>query len=205
MPFPFEVSFAEVKKNLDIYVMEVFLNLQSEFMELPKGPGFIEYPVFEQGYEALKRATRDFGELVPDHVLATVYATPITFIVLRTMLGFTPPEWAYVTEQHTHTPVPQGAARTLDRRIRIEPLVPTRGKVFTLRNLEQLIACTRLGEFRSREQAREQRQGRLLHPGRSAQYPGARERRTDLERQRKRRAPGLGPGPGQVGSAARTS
>jgi hypothetical protein len=108
MPFPFEVSFAEVKKNLDIYVMEVFLNLQSEFMELPKGPGFIEYPVFEQGYEALKRATRDFGELVPDHVLATVYATPITFIVLRTMLGFTPPEWAYVTEQHTHTPVPQG-------------------------------------------------------------------------------------------------
>ena len=30
---------------------------------LPKGPGFIEYPVFERGYEALKRATRDFRVL----------------------------------------------------------------------------------------------------------------------------------------------
>jgi hypothetical protein len=29
-------------------------------------------------------------------------------------------------------------------------LLATRGKVFTLQNLEHLIACTRLGEFRTR-------------------------------------------------------
>ena len=46
--------------------------------------------MFEQGYETLKRATRDFRELSPDQVLRRVYACPIAFIVLRTMLGFTP-------------------------------------------------------------------------------------------------------------------
>jgi hypothetical protein len=146
MSFPFEVPFAEVLTNLDVYVDEVFLSLQSEFMELPKGPGFIEYPVFEQGYEALKRATRDFRVLEPDTVLATVYAVPIAFLVLRTMLGFTPPEWAYVTEQRTHVPVPQGAVRSLDRRIRMEPLSPLRedGKVTAQRRLALVTAACEL-------------------------------------------------------------
>lgn len=149
MPFPFEVPFVEVRRSLDVYVDEVFLSLQSEFMVLPKGPGFIEYWVFEQGYEALKRATQDFRMLAPDQVLATVYATPITFIVLRAMLGFTPPEWAYVTEQRTKTDVPQGAVRSLDRRIRMDPRAPLRegGKV-TDRRLRALVtaACELLSE-----------------------------------------------------------
>ncbi len=127
MPFPFEVPFEEVRANLETYVDEVFLSLQSEFMMLPKGPGFIEYPVFEQGYEALKRATQNFRTMDPEPVLATVYAVPITLIVLRTMLGFTPPEWAYVTEQRADIAIPQGAVRSLDRRIRINPLTPLRG------------------------------------------------------------------------------
>jgi hypothetical protein len=126
MPSPFEVPFAEVLADLDTYVDEVFLSLQSEFITLPKGPGFIEYPVFEHGYEALKRATQDFRVLDAEQVLAAVYATPIIFIVLRTVLGFTPPEWAYVTEQRTQTRVPQGAARTLDRNIRLDPSTPLR-------------------------------------------------------------------------------
>ena len=149
MALPFEVPFAEVRANLDAFVDGVFLSLESEFMTLPKGPGFIEYSVFEQGYEALKRATRDFRVLGPDQVLATVYAAPIAFIVLRTMLGFSPPEWAYVTEQRTGTAVPQGAARSLDRRIRMDPLTSLRenGKV-TVRRLSALVttACALLAE-----------------------------------------------------------
>jgi hypothetical protein len=126
MPLPFEVSFDQVKKNLDIYVDEVFQSLQSEFLVLPKGPGFVEYPVFEQGYEALKKATKDFRDVSIALVLETVYRFPISFIVLRTMLGFTPPEWAYVTAQRTKVGVTQGAVRSVDRRIRMEPLVPLR-------------------------------------------------------------------------------
>lgn len=124
MPFPFEVPFEEVQAELDAYVDEVFGALESEFLTMPKGKGFVEYPVFEQGYEALKRITGSFRDLSPEPVIETVYRVPITFIILRTMLGLTPPEWAYVTAQRTNVEVPQGAARTLDRTVRLKPLTP---------------------------------------------------------------------------------
>ena len=126
MPFPFEVPFEQVQADLDAYVDAVFGALQSEFLAMPKGEGFVEYPVFEQGYEALKRATGNFRNMSPGPVIETVRRTPIALIVLRTMLGFTPPEWAYVTTQRTNVEVPQGAVRTLDRNIRMRPLVAMR-------------------------------------------------------------------------------
>jgi hypothetical protein len=126
MPYPFEVPFDQVRGNLDTYVDAVFGALQSEFLTLPKGDGFLEYPVFEEGYEALKQATGDFRELSKDRVLETVSRVPVTFIVLRTMLGFTPPEWAYVASQRCGVEVPQGAVRTLDRNIRMNPRTPLR-------------------------------------------------------------------------------
>jgi len=43
MPFHFEVPFAQVAANLDAYVDEVFGALQSEFLNLPKGEGFVDY------------------------------------------------------------------------------------------------------------------------------------------------------------------
>lgn len=126
MPFPFEVPFEEVQADLDTYVDTVFGALQSEFLTLPRGEGFLDYPVFEQGYEALKRTTGDFRDLSPEPVIQTVYRVPVAFIALRSMLGFTPPEWAYVTTQRMNIEVPQGAIRTLDRNIRLQPLTPMR-------------------------------------------------------------------------------
>lgn len=126
MAHPFEVPFADIAANLDHYIDEVFASLRSEFLTLPKGAGFVEYPAFEAGYEALKRTTMDFRTLEPEDIFATVRATPIALIVLRTMLGFTPPEWAYVTTQRTNVLVPQGAVRTLDRKVRLAPTSPLR-------------------------------------------------------------------------------
>jgi hypothetical protein len=126
MPYPFEVPFAEVEANLNAYIDEVFGALQSEFLSLPKGQGFIDYSTFSKGYEALKAATKDFRDISTETIVATVYPTPISFIVLRTILGFTPPEWAYITTQRSGVEVTQGAARTLDRRIRMTPLTPLR-------------------------------------------------------------------------------
>ena len=54
MPFPFEVPFSEIQESPDVYVASVFSCLESEFMTMPKGPGFVEYPIFQQAYEALK-------------------------------------------------------------------------------------------------------------------------------------------------------
>jgi hypothetical protein len=126
MPSPFEVPFAEVRANIDNFVEEVFSSLQSGFMTLPKGPGFIEYATFEGGYEALKRTTKGFRDMTPEPVLALVWLTPITLIVLRAMLGFTPSEWADAASARTHTAVSQGAARSIDRKVRIAPEAPLR-------------------------------------------------------------------------------
>jgi hypothetical protein len=124
MQQPFEVSFVDVEAHIENYVDSVFASLRSEFLTLPKGEGFVEYPVFEAGYEALKRETQNFRKLEPETIFATACATPIIFIVLRTLLGFTPPEWAYVTTEYSNVDVPQGAARTLDRNIRLNPTKP---------------------------------------------------------------------------------
>jgi hypothetical protein len=123
---PFEVVFDVLQARLDEFVSVVFASLESEFLILPKGPGFVEYAIFEKGYEALKLATAEFTSFELNTVLPAVLKTPITLIVLRTMLGFTPPEWAYMATQRTGVEVPQNAARTLDRSVRIDPLKPVK-------------------------------------------------------------------------------
>lgn len=119
--YPFEASANEIEKNPDSYVDAVFSSLESEFLVMPKGPGFIDYPIFENGYEGLKAATVDFSVLTPDRILALVKTRPIALIVLRTILGFSPPEWGYVASQRIKVDVPQGFVRALDRKIRMFP------------------------------------------------------------------------------------
>ncbi|MDE0208099.1 MAG: hypothetical protein OXP66_18940 [Candidatus Tectomicrobia bacterium] len=121
MPFPFEVSFTEIESNLDPYVDAVFGCLESAFLVLPKGRGFVEFSTFEAGYEALKRATGNFTAVTPESLARVVFETPISLIVLRCMLGFTPPEWAHYASQLTGFAISQGAARTIDRKIRMAP------------------------------------------------------------------------------------
>jgi hypothetical protein len=143
MPSPFEVPFADVQANIDAFVEEVFASLQSGFMTLPKGPGFIEYPTFENGYEALKRTTKGFRDMTAEPVLGLVWQTPITLIVLRAMLGFTPSEWADAASARTNTEVSQGAARSIDRKVRIAPETPLRENGVTGERIRALVvtAC----------------------------------------------------------------
>ncbi|MBF0139150.1 MAG: hypothetical protein HQL74_02600 [Magnetococcales bacterium] len=150
MPFPFEIPFEEVRGNLDHYVDEVFGCLQSEFLVLPKGPGFVEYPLFEEGFEALKKATGNFHDFSPERVYHVVVTYPMALILLRCMLGFTPPEWAYVATQRTGVEVTQGAVRSLDRKIRMNPRVPLAGirGGLTMQRVQALVetACVLLVE-----------------------------------------------------------
>jgi len=119
--YPFEVSLDVILQDPESYVNAVFSCLESEFLVLPKGPGFVEYPVFERGYEALKAATEGFSQLDPDKIFAVTVTEPIAIVVLRSMLGFTPPEWGYVTTQRTSISVTQGFVRSLDRKVRMAP------------------------------------------------------------------------------------
>jgi len=96
--FPFEVAYEDILKDPDNYVDAVFSCLESEFLVMPKGAGFVEYPVFDRGYEALKTATKGFSRFEPEVVLPVTLREPISIVVLRTMLGFTPPEWGLSDE-----------------------------------------------------------------------------------------------------------
>jgi len=126
----------------------VFSCLESEFLVMPKGAGFIEYPVFERGYEALKTVTKGFFEFESAAVLSVALHEPISLVVLRTMLGFTPSEWGYVTSQRTGILVTQGFVRSLDRKVRMAPESPIRINGVTKERLEALVntACRLLSE-----------------------------------------------------------
>lgn len=140
MPSPFEVSYADIEADIETYVDEVFSTLKSGFMTLPKGEGFIDYPVFENGYEALKKTTNGFTGLQTDQVLLLAFQMPITLIVLRAMLGFTPSEWAEAATELTDTKVTQGAARTIDRNVRLSPNKPLKPIGVTGQRVQALVA-----------------------------------------------------------------
>jgi hypothetical protein len=122
--YPFEASIEEIRRDPDPYIDAVFSCLESEFTVMPKGPGFVEYPVFEQAYEALKAATEGFSQFPSAAVRSAVTTQPVTLLVLRTMLGFSPPEWAYVATRHTGISLTQGFVRSLDKRVRNAPERP---------------------------------------------------------------------------------
>lgn len=146
--YPFEVGLGKLRKHADLYVDSVFSCLESEFLVLPRGPGFVDYAIFETGYETLKRATRGFSVITVENTLPVVRTTPIAFIVLRSMLGFTPPELAYIATQRTGIKISQSAARTLDRKARMEPEGKLPDKGITGERLQALVqsACDLLHE-----------------------------------------------------------
>ena len=148
MKYPFEATLAEILKSPEQYVDAVFSCLESEFLIMPKGDGFVEYPVFEGGYEYLKKTTSGFAQMQADHVYPTVIEKPVTLIVLRAMLGLTPPEWAYLATQRKGVEVSQGFIRTLDRKVRMKPELPLKDSGVMKERLQALIetACELLAE-----------------------------------------------------------
>lgn len=141
--FPFEVSREEILKDPESYVDAIFSCLESEFLVMPKGVGFVEYPVFERGYEALKAATAGFSKLDSKKVFQVTVSEPIAIVVLRSMLGFTPPEWGHVTAQRTGVAVTQGFVRSLDRKVRMTPEVKLNTNGVTKDRLKAMVqtAC----------------------------------------------------------------
>lgn len=124
MPSRFEVNYQAPTITYDPLIDEVFFELKSSFLEMPRGNGFIDYGIFEQGYQTLKRSTNAFEIVTTETVETAVVTTPISLIVFRAILGFTPPEWAYITTEMTDVIVSQGAARSIDRKVRLQPLTP---------------------------------------------------------------------------------
>ena len=118
--YSFEVPYAQVEEDIDAFIDAVFHTLQSAFLLLPRGPGFIVYPDFQQAYEVLKRHTAGFVLFTLENAMSALQEDALAFVVLRTILGFTPPELAYVASQESGLAISQNFARSLDRRVRSE-------------------------------------------------------------------------------------
>ena len=118
--YPFKASYTEIESEVDVFIDAVFDTLQSSFLFLPRGSGFVTYPEFQQAYEVLKRHTAGFTKVEPENVMQALQKDALAFIVLRTILGFTPPELAYVASEKAGFTISQSFARNLDRQIRTE-------------------------------------------------------------------------------------
>ena len=121
MKYPFEATIKDIEATPDRFIDAVFSCLSSEFLIMPRGVGFVPSPIFESGYEALKKGTSGFSNINEQMILSVIKAHPISFVVLRAMLGFSPPEWAYLTTQEKKIEISQGYIRSLDRKIRNSP------------------------------------------------------------------------------------
>jgi hypothetical protein len=141
MKFPFEATPAEIESKPDAFIDAVFSWLTSEFLVMPRGEGFVTFSIFEAGYEALKQGTDNFSAMNEQTVFSVITKCSISFVVLRAMLGFTPPEWAYLAAQATKTDISQGFIRTLDRKIRSKPMDPLRTTAESAGRIHKLVAA----------------------------------------------------------------
>lgn len=118
---PYEVDPSDIADNLAELVQTTFDDLTSQFMLLPRGDGFLEYPEFRKGYEALRKCTGGFKALTVENCWDAVYLDAIAGIVLRTILGVSPPEWQDLAFEETGERMPNNWARTLDKKMRTIP------------------------------------------------------------------------------------
>jgi hypothetical protein len=144
---PFEVTRAELEADLDSFVNATYTDLESAFLVMPRGQSFVEYARFQEAYECLKRRTGGFTAFTPDTLWQAMLADSLVLLVVRAILGLTPPEWAYLTTNDTGVRVEQNNARTLDRKVRVQRdyfarLSPARSPV-TLARVEAMVrvAC----------------------------------------------------------------
>ena len=116
---PFQVDVDYLREHLDELVESTFSDLQSQFLVLPKGNGFVEYHAFQDAYEVLKRHTAGFANFSDATVWDALRADSLAFVVLRTILGVTQPEWADLARSERGISIPQGWARDIDRECRV--------------------------------------------------------------------------------------
>lgn len=118
MPHPFELDAAQLEASLDRLVDVTFRDLQSQFLVLPKKGSFIEYSAFQAAYEVLKRHMKGFAVLNEREVWAALREDALGLVVLRTVVGMSPGEWAEIARQERGSDVSTTFARGIDVQVR---------------------------------------------------------------------------------------
>jgi hypothetical protein len=117
-PHSYQATLEQIQADIDRYVDSFIGGLQSFFELMPKGAGFIHFERFQAAYGVLREETDNFGRLELERVLAAIRRDSLALVVLRSILGVTPPELASLVRERTGMDLDQSAARRLDKRAR---------------------------------------------------------------------------------------
>ena len=118
MPRPFEVSSGDLQDRIEELVDATFSDIQSQFLVLPRGDNLVEYHEFQSAYEILRRRTNAFADFSEGSAWSALRENSLSFVVIRTMLGMSPPEWADLARSDRDSDVNQGYARNLEGQCR---------------------------------------------------------------------------------------
>jgi hypothetical protein len=144
VPYPFELDEGSLMAQLDEMAGIITASLQSQFLVLPRSASYVEYLRFQAAYEVLKRCTRAFEVVSAASLWAALRADSLCLVVLRTILGLTPPEWAELARTEVGVNLNTGAVRALEVSCRAESgycarLTPIRNAQ-TIARLDALVA-----------------------------------------------------------------
>lgn len=124
MTNPYETKPAD--SDVESLAQNVINNLQSTVLTLPKWTdpdaedNYIEQDEFRQAYDVLCEKTDGFERWNLETVWSAYDENRLVFLIVRTILALTPPEWAALTREETGVGVTQGNARSYDRQVREE-------------------------------------------------------------------------------------
>lgn len=148
---PYQVSVSELQDHMNDLIQATFDDLTSQFMLLPRNSTFLEYSAFLEGYEALRKCTHGFKNVTVETCWDAARVNAVAAIVLRSIVGVTPPEWQDLAKEETGEQFATNWARGWDYRIRNnQKYFETRGgktKLTVARTTALLTAaCTALKE-----------------------------------------------------------
>jgi hypothetical protein len=76
----------------------------------------VTYGDFQAAYEVLKRHTAAFATVSEDTIWHAMRENALALMVLRTILGVSPPEWADLARSERGSDISQNYARGLEAR-----------------------------------------------------------------------------------------
>lgn len=124
---PYMLATDELEAQIEAMVETTFEDLQSQFMLLPRGTSFVSYETFQAAYEQLRINTNGFATLTVERVWDALRAHATAWIVLRSILGLSPPEWQDIANELDIETIPNGWARTTDGKCKVDPTYFTAG------------------------------------------------------------------------------
>jgi len=118
MTKPYLLGESELATRIDEMVEATFEDLTSQFMLLPRGNRFLTYDAFLAGYEALRISTDGFRDFDTAHIWDALRKNARALLVVRSILGVSPPEWQDLACELTNVEYKSNWTRTLDGNVK---------------------------------------------------------------------------------------